>query len=422
MIEPGSRVLVVGGGAAGLAAAHAVSARHRVTLVEAERRLGGHAWTWHVGSGPDEGLPLDLGFMVMNDRNYPTMHRLLDRLGGVAIAVTEMSFGFWDDDAAFGFVVNGPPNVGAPDPRFLRLLKDLLRFQRRSQQDLDQGTIGERSLDEYLIALAVPAALADDYLIPMGAAIWSTAPADLRRYPARAFLAFFRHHGLLSLEPPPRWQYLPGGSCRYVEALLARTPGLRVIHERALRLERTAGGVSLRLVGGARIDADYAIIATQADQALALLDRPSATEHAGLAPWTYQTNHAVLHTDQRAMPARSHWGCWNARRTARNGDLVLTYYLNRLQNHATAAHDYFLTLAAGRDRLPEIASETMLLETTFRHPMFSHGAMAGVHRLDDDDACERQRTFFCGSYFGYGFHEDAIRSGERAARRFEGAA
>src|SRR5260221_498392 len=194
------------GPAAGLAAAHAVSARHRVTLVEAERRLGGHAWTWHVGSGPDEGLPLDLGFMVMNDRNYPTMHRLLDRLGGVAIAVTEMSFGFWDDDAAFGFVVNGPPNVGAPDPHFLRLLKDLLRFQRRSQQDLDQGTIGERSLDEYLIALAVPAALADDYLIPMGAAIWSTAPADLRRYPAPAFLAFFRPPGLLSLEPPPRWQ------------------------------------------------------------------------------------------------------------------------------------------------------------------------------------------------------------------------
>src|SRR5258707_9801261 len=114
MIARGSRVLVVGGGAAGLAAAHAAAQCHRVTLVEAEPRLGGHAWTWHVERGPDEGLPLDLGFMVLNDRNYPSMHRLLQRLDGVAVAETEMSFGFWDDDAAFGFVVNGPATVETP--------------------------------------------------------------------------------------------------------------------------------------------------------------------------------------------------------------------------------------------------------------------------------------------------------------------
>jgi predicted NAD/FAD-binding protein len=422
MIEPGSRVLVVGGGAAGLAAAHAAAQCHRVTLVEAGPRLGGHAWTWHVEHGPDEGLPLDLGFMVLNDRNYPNMHRLLHRLDGVVVAETEMSFGFWDDDAAFGFVVNGPATVETPDPRFLGLLKDLLRFQRRSQQDVDQGTVGERSLGEYLAALAVPRAFADDYLIPMGAAIWSTTPAELRRYPAGAFLAFFRHHGLLSLEPPPRWQHLPGGSCRYVAALLARTPGLKVVHERALRLERTKDGVSLRLADGSRLDADYAIVATQADQAQALLNSPTAVERAGLAPWNYQTNHALLHTDMQVMPARRHWGCWNARRAARDCDLILTYYLNRLQNHAAATSDYFLTLAADRDRLPVIRPDALLLETTFRHPVFTHAAMAGVRHLENDDECERQRTFFCGSYFGYGFHEDAIRSGERAARRFACAA
>ncbi|MDB5466763.1 MAG: Amine oxidase, flavin-containing [Phenylobacterium sp.] len=422
MIEAGSHVVVVGGGAAGLSAARVIARRHRVTLVEAEPRLGGHAWTWRVPDGPDEGLPLDLGFMVLNDRNYPAMHEMLGQLGGLEVANTEMSFGFWDEAANFGFLVNGPPGGAAlDDPRFRDLLKHILRFRSRALRDLATDAVGDDTLGGYLERHGVPAVVAEDYLLPMGAAIWSTAPGDLRRYPAQAFLAFFHHHGLLSLEAPPQWQHLRGGSCRYVEALLAATPDLNLVHERAARLFRSATGVTLELADGAQVSADYAVVATHADQALGLLAEPTPLERLGLAPWTYQTNHAVLHTDEQAMPPRAYWGCWNARR--RTGaqaqpSLAFTYYLNRLQNHAAAARNYFLTLAADPADLPELADDTTLLRTTFRHPVFSRAAMAGARRLDDFDACGQARTFFCGSYFGYGFHEDAIRSGARMAEPF----
>lgn len=418
MIPAGASVAVVGGGAAGLAAAHLAARHHRVTLIEAESRLGGHAWTWEVQDGPDQGLPLDLGFMVLNDRNYPTMHRLLAELGGIPVTSTEMSFGFWDDGRRFGYVVNGPPDRGAAqDARVVDLLKQVLRFQRRAKLDLEQGKVGGETLGDYLLAIEVPPSVRDDYLVPMGAAIWSTAPECLLRYPARAFLEFFAHHGLLSLDRPPQWQHLPGGARVYVDALRTRTPGLTVVHDRAVRVERAPDEVRVRLASGAVIDADYTIIATHADQALSLLDAPSAAERAALAPWSYQTNYAVLHVDSNVMPAPRHWGSWNARRDMQGGGLVFTYFLNRLQNHASAARNYFLTLADDRERLPQIAPRQQLVEATFRHPVFSGDAIAALARLDDN-GCEERRTFFCGSYFGYGFHEDAIRSGETIARRF----
>ncbi len=418
MIGAGADVVIVGGGAAGLSAARLVATRHRATLIEAEPRLGGHAWTWEVPDGADRGLPLDLGFMVLNDRNYPTMHRLLADLDGLPAASTEMSFGFWDDARGFGYVVNGAPDAeAAKDPRALDLLKQVLRFQRRAARDLAEGRLGDVSLGDYLASIEAPPQFRDDYLVPMGAAIWSTAPARLLDYPARAFLAFFANHGLLSLDRPPQWQHLPGGSRRYVEAVRARTPGLRVVHDRAARVERTASRVRVRLAGGDAIEADYAILATQADQALRLLDAPADAERAALAPWRYQTNHAVLHVDAQVMPAPRHWGSWNARRARDADGLFFTYFLNRLQNHAAAARQYFLTLADDPARLPAIAADRVLLETRFRHPVFDGPAIAALANLDDG-GCAARRTFFCGSYFGYGFHEDAIRSGETVARQF----
>lgn len=418
MIAAGAEVAIVGGGAAGLSAARLVAARHRTTLVEAEPRLGGHAWTWEVPDGPDGGLPLDLGFMVLNDRNYPTMHRLVSELGGVTVVPTEMSFGFWDDARSFGYVVNGTPDAQATqDPRVVDLVKQVLRFQRRALRDLENGQIGGLALGQYLAAAGVSARFCADYLVPMGAAIWSTAPARLLQYPAQAFLAFFAHHGLLSLDRPPQWQHLRGGARTYVEAIRARTTGLRLVHDRAVRLERSGQRVRVSLASGGALEADYAIVATQADQALRLLDAPATAERAALAPWRYQTNYAVLHVDARVMPAPRHWGSWNARRAHDGDGLVFTYFLNRLQNHAGASRHYFLTLADDRVRLPAIAPEHVLLETTFRHPEFDGPAITGLAQLDDAE-CEARRTFFCGSYFGYGFHEDAIRSGEAVARRF----
>jgi predicted NAD/FAD-binding protein len=423
MIPAGSEVVVVGGGAAGLSAATRMAGRHRVTLVEAEARLGGHAWTWRVPDGPDEGLPLDLGFMVLNARNYPRMSAMLARLDGVEAADTGMSFGFWDEAAQFGFVVNGAGGSQAGcDPRFRALLGEVFRFQRRAVRDLEAGAVGEVELGEYLERLQASPSLVSDYLLPMGAAIWSTAPADLRRYPAEAFLAFFRNHGLLTLESPPQWRHVRGGSERYVSALLGQAPQLRIISEPARRVSRSSHGVEVQLASGAGLRADYVVLAVPADQALQLLDQPGPIEAAALQPWRYQTNHAVLHTDGRAMPPSPFRGCWTAWRTGPAGEgahLLFSYDLNRLQNHESAAREYFLTLAGEADQLPRLRPDSVLLRTSFRHPVFSRAAMAGVRLLDTPQP--GTRTFYCGSYFGYGFHEDAIRSGERVAGHFGAA-
>jgi predicted NAD/FAD-binding protein len=420
MIPAGSHVVVVGGGAAGLSAATRMAGRHRVTLIEAEPRLGGHAWTWRAPDGPDEGLPLDLGFMVLNARNYPRMSAMLERLDGVEAADTAMSFGFWDAATRFGFVVNGTGGVQADcDPRYRALLGEVLRFQRRAVRDLESGAVGEVDLGDYLERLQAPPGLVANYLLPMGAAIWSTAPDDLRRYPAEAFLAFFRNHGLLTLEAPPQWRHVRGGSERYVAALVAQAPQLKIVSEPARRVNRFSDGVEVRLAGGHGIRADYVVLAVHADQALRLLDRPNPIEAKALQPWRYQTNHAVLHTDGAAMPPPAFRGCWTAWRTAPAGEaatLAFSYDLNRLQNHAAAAREYFLTLAGQAEELPSLRPDAVLLRTSFRHPVFTGAAMAGARLLDGPQA--ETRTFFCGSYFGYGFHEDAIRSGERVAERF----
>jgi predicted NAD/FAD-binding protein len=405
--------VVIGAGASGLAAAWRLSARGPVTLVEADGRLGGHAWTWTVRDGPDAGLPLDLGFMVLNDRTYPRMHALLRELG-IAVASTEMSFGFHEDASGFGYAINGAAtlaSVGASaDARFGRLLKDLLRFQRRAVADLDEERLGDLTLGEYLCNTS--GAVTDDYLAPMGAAIWSTAPADLKEYPAAAFLSFFRHHGLLTLDEPPQWQHVPGGAQTYVEALVRGAPHLRIIHARAAALARTDRGVHLHLEDGTTVAADLAVVAVPADQALALLEEPAPEERTALSPWRYQINHAALHSDAEVMPAlRARWASWNARRTSRG--LMFTYYLNRLQNHHDAGH-YFLTLSPDAALFDLITPACVHLRTVFRHPVFTGKARTALAALDAA-GCVRRRTFFCGSYFGYGFHEDAISAGFAAA-------
>jgi predicted NAD/FAD-binding protein len=421
-IEAGSSVIVVGAGAAGLTAAHFIGQRHRVVLVEAKTRLGGHAWTYTVPDGPDRGLPLDLGFMVLNDRNYPTMSRLLQRLGGITTAPIEMSFGFSDEARALSYLINvGPdarPRAETPSDTALRtIMSEIIRFQRRASRDLESGAIGGVTLGRYLDRTAVTARLRDDYLLPMGAAIWSVAANDVLQQPAEFFLWFFRNHGLLSLDTPPQWRHMVGGAGRYVDALVAATPGLSVIRAPAMRIERGTGGVVVTLGNSERLSADYCVVAVHADDALGLLDRPSAKEQAALSAWRYRRNHAVLHCDPAVMPADpAHWASWNCRRS--QGELTFSYHLNRLQNHRDTARQYFLTLASEADALPAVSPENELLRCSFTHPMFSVEAVACRHLLTEDT----DRTFFCGSYFGNGFHEDAIASGLRVGSLFGAAA
>ena len=399
MIPAGSHVAVVGAGAAGLAAAFALRSRHRVTLFEASGRAGGHAHTYML----DGQVPLDLGFMVLNDRNYPCMHALLRALGGIAVGPSEMSFGFQGPGMP-AYALNFGPDAATPamgpEPA---LFTAIARFLRRAARDLAAGLPEDLTLADYMALVEAPEIVRARYVLPMASAIWSAAPAEVLDAPAAFILGFYRHHGLLVERDPPRWQHVVGGSRRYVEAVLAALgPSAVRLGARVGRVARAADHV---LVDGERFDA--LVIATHANEALALLADATDEEREVLGAWRYQANAAVLHTDTALMPAeRGAWASWNvtAAETPTGGPRV-TYQLDRLQG--LAGGPYFLTLNPPED------VRGVRRELVFHHPVFSAAALAMRHRLPT--LGHWQRTCYAGSYAGFGFHEDAIRAGFDAA-------
>ncbi|XXY55021.1 FAD-dependent oxidoreductase [Sorangium sp. So ce269] len=417
-------VAVIGSGGAGLSAAYTLSRSCEVTLYEAAPRFGGHARTVEVADRADVGLQLDVGFMVLNGPNYPTLHRLLARLGGIALGESEMSFGFHCSTTGVQYALNLTStsrfsrniNLALParsDPRFVGLLKDIAAFCRSAGAHLERGELGDQTLADYVRARGFSRDFEELYILPMGAALWSTPPAQILGFPAESFIRFFSNHGLLSLEGGPAWSFIRGGSRTYVDAIV-RHLGDRALAGVAPRVERRSpDGVTLRLPSGEARRFDHVVIATHADEALALLDEPTADERRLLGAFRYQRNEAVLHTWEGVMPAdRRCWASWNYEREDA-GDptsMSVTYHLNRLQGHHDTARSYFLSLNR-RGKIPE---EHVLQRFSFTHPIYSREAMRAQRDLPRLDGV--LRTSFCGSYFGFGFHEDAVRSGVEAAR------
>jgi predicted NAD/FAD-binding protein len=369
------RVAVIGGGVAGLTAAYKLRRTHDVTLFERELRLGGHAHTIEVDS-----LGLDVGFMVLNDRTYPAMHALLEELGCADFGESEMSFGMQDRATGLAYALNLA--TGKASAGLQPILGEVARFLRRVRtRDLGDTTLGE-------LAGTCSQAVRDGYLWPMAAAIWSTPPADLAAFPARFVIDFYRHHGMLGEPDPPRWQHVRGGSRRYVARLsegLTRRKGARCI----TRDPVTVDGEPF----------DVVVVATHADEALALLADPTDAERAALGAWRYQANDAVLHSDDTVMPAdRAAWASWNVDWHA-DGPVAVTYDLGRLQGHVPGA--YFLTLN------PRLPLDRVHAHLAFHHPVYSAPALAARSALAPFPGAS---TYFCGSYMGAGFHEDAIRS------------
>jgi len=410
------RIAIVGSGAAGLAAAWGLHRRHDVTLFEQDPRTGGHVHTIVLDDGPDAGTPVDTGFIVMNERNYPNLVRLFGQLG-VRTQDSCMSFAYQDRATGFHYAGTGldglfshRPNLGSP--RFHGMIADWVRFNRRAKRDLARGFDGSPSLGEYLAEVRPSRSFVDHYLLPMGAAIWSAPAEAMEAFPAEPFLRFFDQHGLLSIRQP-QWKTVTGGSHAWVRALLARFRG-RVRTGMPVRsIARHADHVILRTAAGTE-RFDRVVIATHADQALRLLEDPSHDESRLLGAWTYSRNHAVLHTDTGLLPPyRRAWASWNyaAPEARRATPVHVTYYMNRLQQLRTR-RDYCVTLNADG----AIRDEHVLREMVYRHPVYDRAAMAsqpGLKRLGG-----HRHTYFCGSYFGHGFHEDAVRSGLEVARAF----
>jgi predicted NAD/FAD-binding protein len=419
-IHPYERsVAVIGSGVSGLVAGYALSARDRVTLFEADTRIGGHAHTHYVDRGDGYTVGVDSAFLVHNDRTYPTLCRLFGELG-VATQETDMSMSVRDD--ASGLEYAGARGIGGlfpslstlARPRYLLMLAEIKRFHaaatRLLQTDADVGVPparGGETLRAFVDRHGFSHYFVDHFMTPLVAAVWSCPPGDALRYPARYLFVFLEHHGMLSVFDSPTWRTVVGGSASYVERILTRIDEVRAgVSVSSVR--RVADGVAVT-AGATRIF-DAAVIATHPDQALLMLAAPTAAERAVLGAIPYCANHAQLHTDESVLP-RHHRAraSWNYLVTPDDDSVLVTYDVTRLMRLDGPRR--FLVTVGGRDH---VDPASVLAEMTYSHPMYTPESVAAQQLLPMlDDA----RIAFAGAYHGWGFHEDGAASGLRAAHR-----
>ncbi|WP_355662011.1 NAD(P)/FAD-dependent oxidoreductase [Halomonas salifodinae] len=413
--EAPQHIAVVGSGIAGMAAAWYLSSRHRVTLFEADQRLGGHTATMDVSlDGRDYAI--DTGFIVFNDWTYPHFQRLLSRLD-VATQPTEMSFSVHEIGADFEYNGHTLGSLFAQRgnllrPRFYRLLAQILRFNRQAVRDLERGDLApDLTLGDYLTANGYGRDFQRRYLLPMGAAIWSASLGDMRDFPLAFFLRFFRNHGLLSIHDRPQWYTLVGGSRSYIPALTAPYAERIRLATPVQGIRRQADGVQVRSAAGLE-HFDQVVLACHADQALALLEDPSPAERGVLSALPYQDNEVVLHTDTRLLPRRRRaWASWNYRLDGRSeaARVSVTYDMNILQR-LEAPHTFCVTL---NDTI-SIDPARILGRYRYAHPQFTLAGEAAKARHAEISGPERH-THFCGAYWRNGFHEDGVWSALRVA-------
>ena len=393
------RVAIIGSGISGLGAAHRLAPAHDVTVFEREPRAGGHTRTIR-----HRGLALDTGFLVHNVRNYPSLTRLFDELG-VATQASEMSFSV---SCPCGLEYSGRRPFAqlrrAGDPRFLSLLVEIGRWLSTAGRSLDE--VDERwSLARYLDHRRFSQRFRRHFLVPLTAALWSTAPGRALEYPALTALRFFENHGMLGFGRFD-WRYVSGGSDTYVRAIAERLgPSLR-LRSGVRSVRRADGGVEVRTDDGAVEAFDAVVVATHADQALRLLEDPTGDEQRLLGAFEYSTNEAVLHTDTAQLPrtpaARASWNY----RLGDDGRPTLTYYLTRLQS-LSGDTNWCVTLNGS------VAEEYVVDRGTFEHPLFTVDAIAAQRELPS--LAGVRRTWYAGAHHGNGFHEDGLASGLAAA-------
>lgn len=417
----GSRkIAVIGGGISGLSCAWLLGQRHSVTVFEQNGYAGGHSNTVEV-AGPGGPVAVDTGFIVYNEVNYPNLVALFDHLG-VPTADSDMSFAVSIADGALEYAgtdLNGlfAQRRNIVRPRFWRMIADILRFYREAPALLNDRASEAVTLGEYLDANRYSQAFVDDHLLPMAAAIWSAPVDEMRRHPAQAFVRFCASHGLLKINDRPQWRTVRGGSREYVRRLLAGFDHEMRLGDPVVAVERPGNGAVVRTASGRRDRFDAVVMATHADQALALLADADAGERDVLGAFPYQENTAVLHSDPALMPRRrSVWSSWNFLKSSGQGEqdtVCVSYWMNRLQPLGNAM-PLFVTLNPDRS----VAEDAIHRTFQYHHPVFDHRAPTAQRRIW---SLQGQRdTWFCGSYCGAGFHEDGLQSGLAVAEMLGG--
>lgn len=408
------KIAVIGSGISGLSCAHYLSADHEVSVFEANRKIGGHTATVDVQLGTRR-YAIDTGFIVFNDWTYPNFIALMTELG-VASKPTEMGFSVRDPQSGLEYSGNNLNTLFAQrrnlfSPPFISMVRDILRFNRDALADLESGAIDDaETLGVYLARNGYGDKFIRQYLAAMGSAIWSADCATILAFPVSFFVRFFKNHGLLSVNDRPQWHVIKGGSREYLKPLCARFAERIFTGNPVLKVERHAArGVTLRMADGQQRLFDQVVFATHSDQALALLENPTAAETEILGAIPYQTNDVVLHTDIRMLPRNTKtWSSWNYTLGQSDERAVVTYNMNILQG-IEAPETFCVTL----NNTAAINPHMILGQFQYDHPVFSLEGMQAQQRWEEINGVSN--TWYCGAYWHNGFHEDGVVSALRVA-------
>jgi predicted NAD/FAD-binding protein len=409
------KIAIIGAGVSGITAAHLLKKEHDITIYESNNYIGGHVNTIDIYS---EEIPLsiDTGFIVFNNWTYPNFQKLISNLD-IKIQNSEMSFSAKCEETGFEWSGSGLHSLIFNRDNWKQLkpyqiFYDIVRFKNNAITFLNQ-TSKQQTLGEFLTLNKFSQAFIKYYILPMGAAIWSSSFEQINDYPARSFLAFFQNHGLLNIKVRPQWKTIVGGSKQYMTELTK--PFINKIHigTAVNKVKRVANRVEIFSLGRAAEYFDHVFFACHSDQALSLLDRPSTNENKILGSIQFQNNVAVLHTDESIMPKRkSAWSSWNYLVPKESSNTaIVTYYMNRLQNLA-CENNYFVTL----NPIQEIHTSKIIKTIDYMHPVFDQLAIKAQKKYRTING--KNNSWFCGAYWRNGFHEDGVWSAIRAVEQF----
>ena len=410
-------IAVIGSGIAGLTSAYLLSRKHEVSVFEANDYLGGHTHTKQVTLG-DKIYPVNTGFIVFNDWTYPNFIKLMDQLG-VESEASDMSFSVKDENT--GLEYNGTSlnslfaqRINLIRPSFLRMVKDILRFNKQTVEGLEKGTISEnQTLGEFVTEHGYSKQFVHHYIVPMGSAIWSASVDVMMDFPLKFFLQFFNNHGMLSVDERPQWRVLKNGSQSYIKPITEPYAEKIYLNSPVSKVVRFDDKVVLT-VNGVDKEFDQVIFACHSDQALGMLQDPTPLEDEILSAIPYQDNDVVLHTDAKLMPKRKlAWASWNYHIPQRKTETAMvTYNMNMLQNFHDAPETILVTL----NRSAEIDPNKIIAKYNYAHPVFTMDGIRAQNRHHEING--KNRSHFCGAYWFNGFHEDGVNSALRVVEQF----
>ncbi|MBN8521682.1 MAG: FAD-dependent oxidoreductase [Alphaproteobacteria bacterium] len=406
------KIAIIGTGISGLSSAYLLHPHHEITVYESNAYIGGHSRTITVAT-PEGQIPVDTGFIVYNERNYPLLTGLFKHLN-VPIAKSRMSFGVSINDGWLEYSSQGllAQYANICRPNFWRMIRDILTFNRHALREVRKNP--DLSLGQFLDHMKLGAWFKHYYLQAMGAAIWSCSVKTILDFPAQTFLRFFENHGLLTINDHPQWYTVQGGSREYVSRLTAGFQDRIYLNRGVVSVRRDEGGVYVTDVGGMTERYDYAVMASHANQTLNMMADPSDQEREILSAFTYQENHVVVHRDISFMPKRK--GCWaswmylSQSRQDHAPVLSLSYWMNNLQPLQTSV-PILVTLNPGREPEPGLIYDRY----TFEHPIFDKRAVRAQAHIEGIQG--KNRLYFCGAYQRYGFHEDGLLSAVQAVKK-----